>query len=50
MMTRKKKFDDLPFDAKAMAEATTQMITDKTNNIITVIPDKYGKPVFITRE
>ena len=49
-MTRKKKFDDLPFDAKAMAEATAQMLTDPTNNIIAVIPDKDGRPVFITRE
>ena len=35
---------------KAMAEATVQMIKDPTNNIIAVIPDKDGKPVFITRE
>ena len=49
-MTRKKKFDDLPFDAKMMAEATVQMIKDPTNNIIAVLPDKDGKPVFITRE
>ena len=49
-MTRKKKFDDLPFDAKAMAEATAQMLTDPTNNRIAVIPDKDGRPVFITRE
>ena len=49
-MTRKKKFDDLPFDAKAIAEATAQMLTDPTNNIIAVMPDKNGKPVFITRE
>ena len=35
---------------KALAEATAQMLNDPTNNIIAVIPDKNGKPVFITRQ
>lgn len=36
-------------EIKALAEATATMLADKTNTIIMVIPNKDGKPVFITR-
>lgn len=59
-MTRKKKLEILPeiffdlperpFDSDEMAKETVQMLTDPTNNIVAVMPDKDGKPVFITRE
>jgi hypothetical protein len=36
-------------EIKALAEATATMIADKTNTILMVMPNKDGKPVFITR-
>ena len=46
-------FDDVPpptkEELKALAEATATMLADKSNTIIAVMPNKDGKPVFITR-
>lgn len=46
-------FEDVPIltkkELKALAEATATMLADKSNTIITVILNKDGKPVFITR-
>ena len=36
-------------EIKALAEAATTMLVNKTNTIIAVMPNKDGKPVFITR-
>ena len=56
-MKEEKLYSDVHFDGecpthegmKALAEATATMLSDKTNKIITVMPRKDGKPVFITR-
>lgn len=38
-----------PEEIRAMAEATALMLNDPNNEIITILPDKYGKPLIITR-
>ena len=36
-------------EIRAMAEATALMLNDPNNEIITILPGKYGKPLIITR-
>lgn len=56
-MKKEKLYSDMHFgeelptheEIKALAEATATMLSDKTNKIITVMPRKNGKTVFITR-